>query len=281
MCSQFAAYLAGKRWHEEASLLYERAGELDQAASQAEAGLHWQRAGWLARAAGWDPARTTDLHRGLAGRLEQAGRAGEAATVWRERLQDTEEAVAALVRAGSWCEAGRLAREADRPDLLETHARPALRDRRAALATGITARSTRLAAAVARLGQVRGEREASKEAGEEGGPDLLAEVEKCDLFSDAASTATGASTARTRSTLQTRNTTRSKSSKNRRKADRKVFSTKEGSLYEDIGLMAELHELISGLEPLRQEVRLIRLRTTETADNILLFVGQFPDAGPG
>ncbi len=46
--------------------------------------------------------------------------------------------------------------------------------------------------------------------------------------------------------LKTRVTQRSKSSKNRRKGERKKYSTKEGSVFEDIGLVAEMHQAISG-----------------------------------
>ena len=43
----------------------------------------------------------------------------------------------------------------------------------------------------------------------------------------------------------------------RRKQDRKLFSTKEGSLHEDIGIMAAIHELISGIPTLRDEVGIV------------------------
>jgi hypothetical protein len=41
-----------------------------------------------------------------------------------------------------------------------------------------------------------------------------------------------------------RNTQRTKSSKNRRKQDRKKYSTKEGSNFEDLGLIAAQHEVV-------------------------------------
>ena len=83
-------------------------------------------------------------------------------------------------------------------------------------------------------------------------------IEDADLFSDTTSVG-GASTVKSRSTLQTRNSSRSKSSKNRRKADRKMYSTKEGSIYEDIGIMAAVHDLLCGVPSLRDELsQLIR-----------------------
>merc|ERR1712037_440390 len=63
------------------------------------------------------------------------------------------------------------------------------------------------------------------------------------------------STVRTRSTLQTRATNKTgKSSKMRRKADRKLYSTKEGSAHEDLGIIVAVHELVSKLPATRDEV---------------------------
>ena len=60
-----------------------------------------------------------------------------------------------------------------------------------------------------------------------------------------------------RSTLQTRASSRSKSSKTRRKQDRRLYCTKEGSAHEDLGIMAAVHELVTALPALRQEVGLL------------------------
>ena len=48
--------------------------------------------------------------------------------------------------------------------------------------------------------------------------------------------------------IQTKaSSSRTKSSKNRRKAERKKYSTREGGIHEDIGLIGSLHQLISDL----------------------------------
>merc|ERR1711915_449291 len=78
-------------------------------------------------------------------------------------------------------------------------------------------------------------------------------VDDADLFSETTSVG-GASTIKSRSTLQTRTSSRSKSIKNRRKADRKLYSTKEGSMYEDIGIMAAVHELLCGVPAVKDEI---------------------------
>ena len=64
----------------------------------------------------------------------------------------------------------------------------------------------------------------------------------------------GASTIKSCSTLQTMTSLRAKSNKNRRKADRKLYSIKEGSMYEDIGIMAAVHELLCGVPAVKDEI---------------------------
>jgi hypothetical protein len=87
VCQSYAAYLERKRYYHEASLLYERAGSLDQAVSMADQAGSWRRACHLARLAGWPADRLGELWRGLAARLEGEGRGEESATIFRELLQ--------------------------------------------------------------------------------------------------------------------------------------------------------------------------------------------------
>jgi len=253
VCQSYAAYLETKRYHEEASMLYERAGSLDLAVAQADLALTWQRAGYLARKAKWSADRLVELYRNMATKLETSGRGAEAALLWREWLQDPEEAVAVLARSHQWQEVLRQARDGNREDLVETHIRPAMVERREVLAGTVTRIRKELADYVARLVLVRKTRNQSLQ---DDGHDMVEDernIEDADMFSDTTSVG-GASTVKSRSTLQTRNTSRSKSSKNRRKADRKLYSTKEGSMYEDIGIMAAVHELVSGIPAVREEI---------------------------
>jgi len=253
VCQSYASYLETKRYHEDASILYERAGKLDQAVIQAELGLSWQRAGFLAKKAKWSADRLVDLYRNLATKLENNGMGLEAAVVCKEWLQDPEEAVAVLTRCNKWQEVLRQARDGDREDLVETHIRPASLERRKVLWENTESLSRRLADHVDRLLLVRKTR---NQALDDDGHDMLEDernIDDADLFSETTSVG-GTSTVKSRSTLQTRNTSRSKSSKNRRKADRKLYSTKEGSMYEDIGIMAAVHDLVSGIPGVREEI---------------------------
>ncbi len=78
-------------------------------------------------------------------------------------------------------------------------------------------------------------------------------VEDADLFSDTTSvmaSLSGVPRSAAKShaaSLATRasSSNRSKSSKNRRKHEKKKYSTKEGSVFEDLGLIAALHDLVT------------------------------------
>merc|ERR1719291_98393 len=106
-------------------------------------------------------------------------------------------------------------------------------ERKKVLEGSILGHMTDLRSMVERLGMVRRSRTAAMEGdGEEDERNL----EDADIFSDTSSVGGAATTVRTRSTLQTRATNKTgKSSKMRRKADRKLYSTKEGSAHEDPG----------------------------------------------
>ena len=253
VCRAYAGYLSSKKYHEEASLLYSRAGHLQLAVSEARLGLWWERAGQLARTAGWSGDQLSELYRDLATKLEAAGRGVEAARLLREWCEDSEESVALLARCHHWPHLLSLINDLARPDLIQTHALPALLQRRSTLADSIRSNLSQLNHWVERLATVRKSRNGQMQDGMEDVVEDDRNVEDADLFSETTSVG-GTSTVKSRSTLQTRNTSRSKSSKNRRKNDRKLFSTKEGSAYEDIGIIAAIHELISGIPVLRDEV---------------------------
>jgi len=252
ICRSYGEYMESKKYYLESSLLYERAGLSDQAVALAEKAGAWQRAGHLAVSAGWRTERLRELWVGLAGRMEEMDRGVESATIWKEKLQDLEECTAVLTRARSWQESIRCARDQGRLDLIETHVLPALRERRDTLLSTITNNTNSIQAQVARLEKVR-ELRSKTEDDDEAEEDR--NLEDADIFSETTSVGGSlATTTRSKSTLATRQTFRSKSSKNRRKQDRKVYSTREGSTHEDLGLISELHEAITNVPGLVAEV---------------------------
>ena len=232
--------------------MYERSGDHSLAAEAAEEALAWGRAGFLAKKAGWSQERVAEMGKGLASKLESGNRGCEAATIFREWLDDREEAVAVLARTYQWQEALRSSRVDGRDDLVETHIQPAMLERQKVLEGSIQSQMRDLQAMVERLGVVRKSRTAALEGDVE---EDERNLEDADIFSDTSSVGGAATTVRTRSTLQTRATNKtSKSSKTRRKADRKLYSTKEGSAHEDLGIIVAVHEQVSKLPAMRDEV---------------------------
>ena len=266
VAASYAEYLEGKKYHEEASLMYQRAGHAEAAVRTAAAALCWQRAGHLARSAGWSPEQLGQLYRQLAQQLETAGRCAEAARLLRECCGDGEEGVAVLVRGQCWAEAVAEVQRLGRADLVTTHLGPALEERRDTLVAGMEDTAAALARHTARLETIVTARtremaaargEAAPGAEVELGEAEDRNLEDADMFSDTTSVrdSVASSAARSKSTLKTRTTNRSKSSKNRRKQERKVYTTKEGSLHEDLGIIAAVHDLMSAVAGVRAEVR--------------------------
>merc|ERR1712098_1033888 len=101
--------------------------------------------------------------------------------------------------------------------------------------------------------------------------DIGRNVDDADMFSDTTSVQQSVtSTVKSRSTLKTRTTSRSKASENRRKAERKIYTTKEGSQYEDIGIIAAVHEVITTVVVIRDEVRQVVRALVEVGQENLI-----------
>ena len=128
--------------------MYEKAGQLDQAVSQADQAGSWERAGTLARRSGWRPDRLAEFWKKMAGRLEEQNKGLESAAIWRDWLQNPEEAIAVLSRSRCWEESIRLCRDQSRADLLETHVLPALKERRDVLGSSVDLTKEKITAQV-------------------------------------------------------------------------------------------------------------------------------------
>ena len=257
VCLSYGEYLESKKYYEEASIMYQKSEHLDQAVNQAKAGLCWERAGYLAKAADWSNDKLLELFGELASQLETAGRYQDAAAVLKDWCQDEEESVAVLVRGFQWTQSVNMVRNMNRSDLIQTHVGPGLLERREKLVSSLETYSEQLIHHVERLQVVIQSRiHENDDELDDDNVDIGRNVDDADMFSDTTSVQQSVtSTVKSRSTLKTRTTSRSKASKNRRKAERKIFTTKEGSQYEDIGIIAAVHELITTVVGIRDEVR--------------------------
>uniref|UniRef100_A0A8C4E912 Elongator complex protein 1 n=1 Tax=Dicentrarchus labrax TaxID=13489 RepID=A0A8C4E912_DICLA len=153
---------------------------------------------------------------------------------------DCEEAILALITGAVWEEALRLIYMHNRQDITETNLKPALLDGNDNSTAFLEAQVATFTRHRARLAVVREQKEKAR-------LDML-DCPDAELYSEASSVMTGSKYSHSNSRISSR------SSKNRRKAERKKLSLKEGSPMEDRALIfscendnKEVHNLLKAL----------------------------------
>uniref|UniRef100_A0A8C4E9S7 Elongator complex protein 1 n=1 Tax=Dicentrarchus labrax TaxID=13489 RepID=A0A8C4E9S7_DICLA len=158
---------------------------------------------------------------------------------------DCEEAILALITGAVWEEALRLIYMHNRQDITETNLKPALLDAVSTQTAFLEAQVATFTRHRARLAVVREQKEKARlDMLDEDCPDCP----DAELYSEASSVMTGSKYSHSNSRISSR------SSKNRRKAERKKLSLKEGSPMEDRALMYALGEIITTVDKMREEV---------------------------
>lgn len=246
VCRAYGEYLATKKYYEDSALIYEAGGMDIEAVASWEQSNNWRYCLALGKRAVKPASEFTALCRRVIEKLKEAHRFREASQIFVEYLNDPEEAFLALVQGHEWDDAMRLVFLHDRPDLYETHLKPALMEFTEVTISNLGKKATLFQEYLSRLLTVVQMKE-NVAAGNYDEADI--NVEDADLYSEAASQAdlqSLSSRAKSNSaSLKTRVSNRSKSSRSRRKQELKKYSTKEGSKFEDLGLFAALHDLIS------------------------------------
>lgn len=248
VCRIYGDYLLIKKYCEDAALIYEAGGLLLEAVQAWEKSPNWSYCLALAKTVVHPQNEFVALCRRIAEKLREEKRFSEAAQVLNEYLNDPEEAVVTLLEGRNWDEATRIIHEHQRPDLFDTHFNVSLKEASEDTLASIEKNKIAFHDQLLRLDKV-------VEMKQKLADGLLDEVdinlEDADLYSDTTSHAgsLGQSIGRPvkshTASLQTRTSNRSKlSSRNRRKHEKKKYSTKEGSTYEDLGLIAAQYDLI-------------------------------------
>ncbi|XP_053673500.1 elongator complex protein 1 [Anopheles nili] len=235
ICALYGDFLRKGGKHADASLMYERAGDLQQAVSSARHALDWRRVVRLSTSASI-PADA--VLRSLVPALLEAGEYDAAATIAHDHMKDTRLAVDCLLKDHRYERALLLA--ASEPGLQDT-IRLNLGDYLGTLETTLTSEKEQFLHQKGRLAVVREERlrkRAAAAAGEDDG-DGDADCGDCDLFSDNSTIASSRHTG-----TSGRSGKSHRSSKNRRKHERKLLNLKEGNPFEDIALIDALHALV-------------------------------------
>uniref|UniRef100_A0A3B4C934 Elongator complex protein 1 n=1 Tax=Pygocentrus nattereri TaxID=42514 RepID=A0A3B4C934_PYGNA len=233
----YAEHLMEQQQAEQAGLLLWRCGEMACALQAFVSCTSWRHALAVATHIPLPPEQLAQLARDLAGiKLLEVRRHTEAALLLEQYAKDCEEAISALIEGCAWEEALRLIYLYSRQDITETHLKPALLE-------GITnvafleSQKALFTRHKNRLAVVREQKAKAR-----------LELIDAELYSEASSVLTGSRIGSKYSQSNSRISTRS--SKNRRKAEGKKHSLKEGSPFEDIALLHALIQIIHEIHSL-------------------------------
>ncbi|KAJ0059722.1 hypothetical protein NL108_011212 [Boleophthalmus pectinirostris] len=178
-------------------------------------------------------------------KLSEQRRYSEAALLLDQYANDCEEAILALITGAVWDEALRLIHTHQRQDITETNLKPALLEAFSAQTVFLETQMSTFTRHKNRLAVVREQKlKAREDMLDDEGPDCA----DAELYSEASSVLTGSKYSQSNSRISSR------SSKNRRKAERKKLSLKEGSPMEDRALIHALGEIITTVDKMREEV---------------------------
>lgn len=219
----------------EASLMYERARNYQQAISSARNALDWQRCVGLSRKSGMNQKEIRESLRNLklVGVLQESGRFQEAVDLLRIiEPENSQVVIEALLKGKFFSKAVVEANLAGDLDLIETFIKPELESQLKFLQNSIEDDEKQFQQQKQRLQAIRAEKVRKQQAIEDG-------LEEDDGFSDTTSLMDSRYSESSKVSGKT-----FKSSKNRRKHERKLMNLKEGNKYEDIALVDSIWKLI-------------------------------------
>uniref|UniRef100_H2ZRP6 Elongator complex protein 1 n=1 Tax=Latimeria chalumnae TaxID=7897 RepID=H2ZRP6_LATCH len=248
----YGEYLSQKQCHEQAGLIFARCGEHGKALDAFVGSSSWQQALCMAVQLQYTEDKLASLARTMSGKLGDQRRYSEAAVLLEQYAQDYEEAITLLLEGGAWEDALRLIYKYNRLDILETNLKPALLEDAAQNnhMLFLESQKTTFLRHKTRLAVVRELKEkVQQELLDEEAPD----GPEADLFSEASSVVTGSAVSSTKYS-HSNSRISARSSKNRRKAERKKHSLKEGSPLEDVALLEALGEIMRAVDKLTEEV---------------------------
>lgn len=245
----YGEYLSEQQHQEQAGLLFSRCGETQRALDAFVSSTSWQHALCMAAKLGFPEDKLANLARSLAEKLLEQRRHSEAALLLEQYAKDCEEAITALIEGATWDEALRLVYLYNRQDILETNLKPALLEAHNNQTSFVESQKTIFLRHKNRLAVVR---ELKEKARQELLDDEMPDCPDSDLFSEASSVMTASNMSSKYSHSNSKISARS--SKNRRKAERKKHSLKEGSPLEDVALLQALGEIVRSVNKLTGEV---------------------------
>ncbi|XP_032530786.1 elongator complex protein 1 [Chiroxiphia lanceolata] len=248
----YGEYLIQKQLYEQAALIFARAGTFAKALDAFQSSGSWQQALCMASRLGYTQDELSSLARSMAGKLVEQRRHAEAAILLEQYSQDYEEAVLLLLEGALWEDALRLIHKYGRLDILETNLKPAILEAQKNQLIFLDSQKTAFLRYKSRLQVVRELKEKACESLQDYDGPNCPELE---LFSETSSIVTASDMNSKYSHSNSRISARS--SKNRRKAERKKYSLKEGSPFEDIALLEVLGENVRAVESVKGDVHIL------------------------
>ncbi|XP_028367280.1 elongator complex protein 1 isoform X2 [Phyllostomus discolor] len=249
----YGEHLLQEHRHEAAGLVFARCGAHEKALDTFLAAGSWQQALCVAAQLSLSQDQLAGLGRVLAGKLVEQRKHSEAATVLEQYTQDYEEAVLLLLEGAAWEEALRLVYKYNRLDIIETNIKPSILEAQKNYMALLDSQTTTFSRHKKRLLVVRELKEQVQQRVHL--DDDVARAQESDLFSETSSVMSGSNMSGKYSHSNSR--TSARSSKNRRKAERKKHSLKEGSPMEELALLEALAEVVQSAEKLKDEIRCI------------------------
>uniref|UniRef100_A0A8D1X2E2 Elongator complex protein 1 n=2 Tax=Sus scrofa TaxID=9823 RepID=A0A8D1X2E2_PIG len=245
----YGEHLLQEHLHEPAGLVFARCGAHEKALSAFLACGNWRQALCVAAQLELTKDQLASLGRTLAGKLVEQRKYSDAAAVLEQYAQDYEEAVLLLLEGAAWEEALRLVHKYNRPDIIETNVKPSILEAQKNYMAFLDSQSSIFSRHKNRLLVVR---ELKEQAQQVNLDDEAPHGQESDLFSETSSVMSGSDMSGRYSHSNSRISARS--SKNRRKAERKKHSLKEGSPLEDLALLEALSEVVQSMEQLKDEI---------------------------
>uniref|UniRef100_A0A8C7UBP6 Elongator complex protein 1 n=1 Tax=Oncorhynchus mykiss TaxID=8022 RepID=A0A8C7UBP6_ONCMY len=245
----YAEYLVEQQQAEQAGLLLWRCGEATRALQAFVGSASWRYALCVAEQIPLPSDQLALLARDLAGtKLIELRRYTEAAILLERYAKDCEEAISALITGAVWEEALRLVYLYNRQDIIETNFKPALLEGK----TPILHDKVLMIFQCSIFLLYRSSLWHQMYMHYEDVPDCP----EAELYSEASSVMTGSHAGSKYSHSNSRISSRS--SKNRRKAERKKLSLKEGTPLEDMALLHALAEIIHSVDKMREVHSLLK-----------------------
>ncbi|NXU55125.1 ELP1 protein, partial [Turnix velox] len=250
--SAYGEYLIQKQLYEQAALIFARASIFAKALDAFQNSGSWQQALCMASQLGYTKDKLSSLARSMAGKLVDQRKHAEAAILLEQYTQDYEEAVILLLEGALWEEALRVIHKYGRLDILETNFKPAILEAQKSQLIFLDSQKTVFLHHKNRLQVIRELKEKACESLQDYESPSCPEL---DLFSETSSVGTANDMNSKYSHSNSRISTRS--SKNRRKAERKRYSLKEGSPFEDLALLEALGENVHAVETVKGDIHIL------------------------